>query len=296
MAWHRDPVDLGPWTDEYTLRRYGKEDTHAERAWQILLHTAYGYRADGKLGERDAAQDSLFNAQPSLTTVHAATWAPDGAHYNLVDLQPALTELLQVAPDLRSSETYQYDLVDLGCQVMANEARTMLPQIKAAYDTGNRAAFLALTAQWLHLMQLQDSLLQTNQYFLLGRWLQNVPPWSSSPAELARLNYDARSILTTWGDRKASQAGLHEYANRDYAGLISDYYIPRWKLYFDSLLVSLNTKSPPKPIDWYAFGDAWNRNIQNRTYTAIPAGESYAAAMSIAQDLNLAPHPKKHKP
>ena len=36
MAWHRGPVDLGPWTDEYALRRYGKKDAHAERAWRIL--------------------------------------------------------------------------------------------------------------------------------------------------------------------------------------------------------------------------------------------------------------------
>ena len=296
MAWHRDPVDLGPWTDEYALRRYGKKDAHAERAWRILLRTAYGYRGDGGTGERDAAQDSLFNAQPSLITIHAATWAPDGAHYNLADLQPALTELLQVAPDLRATETYQYDLVDVARQVMANEARTMLPQIKAAYDAKNRAAFVALTAQWLHRMELQDSLLQTNSYFLLGRWLQDVPPWSSSPAELARLNYDARSILTTWGDRKASEAGLHEYANRDYAGLTSGYYMPRWKLYFDSLLVSLDSKSQPQAIDWYAFGDTWNRNAQNLTYAATPTGESYAAAMAIAHDLNLAPRPNKYKP
>ena len=85
-------------------------------------------------------------------------------------------------------------------------------------------------------MQLLDNLLRTNQYFLLGRWLSYVPPWAISPAELSPLNYDARSILTTWGDRKASEAGLHEYANRDYAGLTSDYYAPRWQLYFDSLL------------------------------------------------------------
>ena len=142
-------------------------------------------------------------------------------------------------------------------------------------------------------MQLQDNLLRTNEFFLLGHWLSFVPPWATSPAELAQLNYDARSILTTWGDRRASEAGLHEYANRDYAGLTADYYAPRWKLYFDSLLASLDTHTAPKQIDWYAFGDAFNR--QTKPYTAVPLGPSYPAALAIANDLHLAPpQPSSH--
>lgn len=302
MAWHKDPVDLIPWTDDYALRRYGsptpdgKADVHAQRAWQILLHTAYSYRAgDGtaKGGDGDAPHDSLFCAQPSLTTVHAGTWAPERMHYDPAKSQPALTELLQVAPALRATETYQYDLVDVARQVMANQSHIMLPQIKAAYDAHDREAFVALTAHWLRRMQLLDNLLATNQYFLLGRWLANVTPWATTPAELKQLNYDARSILTTWGDRKASEAGLHEYANRDYAGLTADYYAPRWQLYFQSLLTSLDTHTPPKTIDWYAFGDTWNR--KQTTYPATPTGSSYAAAMAIADDLNLTP-PQPSKP
>ncbi len=292
MPWHKSPVDLSTFASDYATRRYGAFDPHAQRAWQILLHTAYGYRAgDGtsKGGDADAAHDSLFNAQPSLTAIHAGTWAPERMHYDPAALQPALTELLQVAPALRNTETYRYDLVDIARQVMANESYAMLPNIKTAYDYRDRPSFIALTHHWLQRMQLLDNLLATNQNFLLGSWLANVPPWSSSPAELAQLNYDARSILTTWGDRKASEAGLHEYANRDYAGLTSTYYAPRWRLYFNSLLTSLNTHTPPKPIDWYAFGDRWNR--QQTPYPSTPNGNSYAAARAIATDLDLTPKP-----
>ena len=293
MAWHKDPVDLTTWTNDYATRRYGAPDEHAQRAWQILLHTAYGYRAgDGtaKGGDADAPHDSLFNAQPSLTTVHAGTWAPERMHYDPAQLQPALTELLQVAPALRNTETYRYDLVDVARQVLANESHAMLPQIKAAYDAHDRATFVALTNHWLQRMQLLDNLLATNQDFLLGSWLANVPPWSSSPSELKQLNYDARSILTTWGDRKASEAGLHEYANRDYAGLTADYYAPRWRLYFQTLLTALDTQTPPAPIDWYAFGDTWNR--KQNPYPSTPTGNSYTAAQAIANDLNLTPPTK----
>jgi alpha-N-acetylglucosaminidase len=295
MAWHEDPIDLVQWTDAYTIRRYGADDPHARHAWQILLKTAYGYRADGNLdhGERDAAHDSVFNSQPSLTSTHAATWSPDVLRYNPADLAPALTELLQVAPELRSTETYRYDLVDVARQVMANESRRLLPLIKHAYESRDKAAFASLTKEWMHDMQLQNDLLQTSPFFLLGRWLSFVPPWASSPEELDRLNYDARSILTTWGDRKASEFGLHEYGNRDWAGLTSDYYMPRWQMYFDALSTSLTTGEPPKNIDWYAFGDHWNHS--QKVYDVSPLGASYAAALAIARSLDLLPD-QSHKP
>jgi alpha-N-acetylglucosaminidase len=121
----------------------------------------------------------------------------------------------------------------------------------------------------------------------LGRWLSYVPEWSSSPEELDRLNLDARSILTTWGNRKASEDGnLHEYGNKDWAGLTRDYYTVRWKMYFDTLSDSLTTRQPPKPIDWYAFGDKWNHETQS--YSPTPEGSVYDAATAIARELKIA--------
>jgi alpha-N-acetylglucosaminidase len=178
---------------------------------------------------------------------------------------------------------------------MANESRRLLPLIKQAYETKEKVAFASLTKEWLHDMELQNNLLETSQFFLLGRWLSFVPSWASSPVELDRLNYDARSILTTWGDRHASEYGLHEYGNRDWAGLTSDYYLPRWQMYFDSLSTSLATDEPPKSIDWYAFGDSWNHS--QKVYDVRPQGDSYNAALAIARTLHLAPNqqPEAHR-
>lgn len=40
-------------------------------------------------------------------------------------------------------------------------------------------------------MDLQDRLLASNRSFLLGSWLSRVPPWASSAAQLARLDFDS---------------------------------------------------------------------------------------------------------
>lgn len=292
MAWHKDPLDLESWTAQYAERRYGGDDPHAKRAWQILLHTAYSLRADGvrNHGERDSGPDSLFTAQPSLTVKRAAHFAPDALRYNAADLQPALTELLEVAPALRNTASYRYDLTDVARQVIANEGRRLLPEIKAAYEAKNSAQFHSLTAEWMRDMDLQDNLVGTNEYFLLGRWLSYLPPWEVTPSERSMVNYDARSILTTWGDRSASERELHEYASKDWAGLIRDYYIPRWQIFFASLDTAMKTNMPPAKIDWYAFGDKFNRSTKE--YSAQPSGDTYAAAMRIAEALGVQPKSK----
>jgi alpha-N-acetylglucosaminidase len=120
---------------------------------------------------------------------------------------------------------------------------------------------------------------------MLGPWLEGVSQWASTPEERSRLEYDARSILTTWGDRTASEAGLHDYGNKDWAGLTSDLYLRRWTLYFADLATALRTGSDPKPIDWFALGDAWNR--ERTSYPTEPRGDSYASALEIARHLHL---------
>ncbi|GGA24683.1 alpha-N-acetylglucosaminidase [Dyella nitratireducens] len=286
MAWRSEPVDLAAWTTDYVQRRYGVADPHALAAWNVLLHTAYDIRIDPVdfNSERDAAQESLFNAQPSLTANRASNWSPEAMRYSAQTFKQALPEMLQVVPALRSSETYQYDLVDIARQTLANESRLLLPQIKAAYDSKDRPRFETLTQRWLQCMDLQDQLLATNPFFLVGNWLAQVQPWASSPEERARLDYDMRSLMTTWGDRKASEgASLHDYGNKDWAGLTRDYYRLRWQTYFQSLDEALRTGKPPKAINWFAMGDKWNRSAH--VYGDKPVGDAYDVATRVAKAL-----------
>ena len=56
------------------------------------------------------------------------------------EFKRALPEMLRVAPELRASETYAYDLVDIARQTLANESRVLLPRIKAAFEAKERVA------------------------------------------------------------------------------------------------------------------------------------------------------------
>ncbi|HEX3845049.1 MAG TPA: alpha-N-acetylglucosaminidase [Steroidobacteraceae bacterium] len=283
MAWRSHRVAVADWTACYVRRRYGAPDRHALAAWNALIHTAYNIRIDSVVfnSERDAAQESLFDAQPGLTDDRASNWSPEGMRYSAAAFAEVLPQMLQVAPALRASATYRYDLVDIARQTLANESRVLLPQIKAAYGERNRPRLAGLTHCWLGLMDLQDRLLASDRSFLLGTWLARVAPWASSRAERARLDFDARSILTVWGDRQASEgASLHDYGNKDWAGLTGDYYRLRWQKYFAALDESLRTGAAPKPIDWFALGDEWSHGTQR--YPDQPSGDAYALATQVA--------------
>ena len=143
------------------------------------------------------------------------------------------------------------------------------------------------------MMDLQDGLLATNRSFLLGPWLNAVSLWATNDFELRRLQYDARSILTTWGDRTASETGgLHDYGNKDWAGLTSRYYRPRWQAYFESLDQSLKTGKAPAAIDWFQFGEQWNGS--RTQYDANPRGDSWPVANRIAQESGILNTPDRH--
>ena len=58
-------------------------------------------------------------------------------------------------------------------------------------------------------------------------------------------------------------------------------------LIFDSLDQALSTGAQPKPMDWFAFGDAWNRSTKR--YSTETVGDTYSVSQSIAESLNLLP-------
>ncbi len=288
LAWRSEPVDLDRWSGDYVRRRYGGDDSHAVAAWRILRETAYDLKVDESQfnSERDAAAENLFDAQPSLTATMASNWSPEALRYDGALFRRALPQLLAVAPALRANEPYRYDLVDVARQTLANEARLVLPEIRRAYESKDRPRFESLAARWLKMMVLEDRLLSTDRSFLVGNWLAPVRGWASSSDEAKRLEYDARSILTTWGDRKASEEGpLHDYGNKDWAGLTGDYYRLRWETYFRALDSELRTGKPAGKIDWFALGEAWNRN--GKVYPDQPSGSAYAAAKRVAEFLGL---------
>ncbi len=267
MPWEQGPVDFDSWFDDYATARYGGVDPHAQQAWRTLAHTAYSWPAD-----KDSRHvTALFDDQPSLGDTGQAPLPYDSATFD-----HALGELLQVAPGLRNSEGYRYDLVDVARQVLANHSRLLLPRIRAAYAAKDQAAFSKLSTQWLDQMQLLDRLLGTQSSFLLGAWQKQATNQAGNATEAAALDYDLKSLVTFW----QTGANLQDYARREFNGLVGDYYLKRWQLYFDTLTASLHTGEQPASIDWKALAEQWAH--AGTEYPAAPKGDSYQEASKVA--------------
>ncbi|MFE0174933.1 alpha-N-acetylglucosaminidase [Streptomyces sp. NPDC059002] len=281
LAWRTGESDLTNWFSEWSHARYGAPDRHAMAAWDILRRTAYGTtRAD----EWAEGADGLFGARPDLAAASAAAWSPKKLRYDPADFEPALGELLAVRRDLRDSSAYRRDLLDVARQALSNRSRVLLPRIKEAYDAGDTAHFDRLTRDWLDLMALLDRLVATDSRHLLGRWVADARAWGADPQERDRLAYDQLSLLTTWGPRPGANAGLHDYANREWADLVGGLYRLRWTRYFKELRSALTEGREPREIDWFELEDAWTRDPGPlRTH---PTGDVHRLATQVRATLS----------
>lgn len=282
LAWHDTPIELDEWFAGYADRRYGGEDSHARAAWEALRTTAYAMPEDDEWSE---PQDGLFTARPHLSADRTGNWSPRELRYDNVAFDRALDALVDVDPALHT-DSYRYDVVDVARQSLTNAARVLLPRVKTAFDTGDADGFDDLTDTWLLWMDLLDRLLASDERFLLGPWLEAAKAAAADDEEAAALEYNARVIVTVWGARRAAESGLRDYGNRELSGLVSDFYAPRWREYFDALARQVGVGEPVAPIDWFDLEDEWTQ--QRDSFPADPAGDPVELAREVRDTLAAA--------
>jgi hypothetical protein len=252
LPWRTEPTDMGEWFAQWSAYRYGGRDEQAVRAWKIIGSTAY----DMKSGKWSEAHDNLFSARPSLTAKSACFWSPQEPRYDLAAFASALVPLLSIDPSLRDSPAYRYDLVDIARQSMANQSRVLLPRIDAAYQSGNRTLFHQLTQEWLMQVDLLNRLGAQDPSFMLGRWIASSRAAAADADEETQLEFDACSLLVEWGPESSRDSGVHDYANREWNGLL-EHYGDRWAAYFSMLLDTLEKNEPIREIDWFSMDRDW---------------------------------------
>ncbi|WP_128381971.1 alpha-N-acetylglucosaminidase [Streptomyces cavernae] len=285
LAWSEGEIDREAWFSGYARFRYGGRDASARRAWRALHDTAYQQHAV----ERSDPHDSLFCARPDLSANRAAEYAPRALTYDPGRFDAALAGLLGVSVGLRRSAAYRHDLVDVTRQALAHRSRQLLPQLKAAYAAKDQETFKTLSTLWLRLMRLSDDVTGTDPAFLLGPWVNDARLLATNDAERAEFERTAKVLITVWGGRATSDAGsLHEYGNREWHGLMADFYVPRWQKWLDALQDALATGTAPAAVDWFAVEEPWTR--ERKDYPLRPVGDAYRTAAKVHDVLARAPY------
>lgn len=239
---------------QYIWYRYGTWNDDLYRAWQLLANSVYGeFEVKG-----EGTYESVFCARPSLHVTSVSTWGPKKMQYQPEKLLQALVLFRKAAVHFKGSETYEYDLVDLARQVMANNARNVYNQVVHAYNEKDSLALNRYSSTFLHLIDLQDSLLSTNKFFLLGKWLQAARQYGENEQDQRQALVNARTLISYWGPDDATTR-LHDYANKEWAGLLKQYYAPRWRAFFAMLAGQLRGEEPQTP-DFFSMERTWAMN------------------------------------
>ncbi|MBS1664421.1 MAG: alpha-N-acetylglucosaminidase [Bacteroidetes bacterium] len=265
-VWRDSVIDLSSWLRSYAFQRYGAENSKANAAWKILSETVY----KGGLGE--GGPESILQSRPQIE--------PWGDRIRTVlDYQPAELAkawglLVEASDSLGGSDGFQYDLVDVTRQVLANYALPLQQKWVLAYLQHNEADYDRYTAEFLALMDDMDALLATRKDFLLGRWIGDARRCGVDAAEKDLYEKNARDLITLWGDK---ESGLHEYSCRQWAGLVKDFYKPRWAQFFVYLKGKMGRGARMETADFEKSIRDWEWKWVNTTgvvYAEEPTGNS----------------------
>ncbi len=274
-TWRDSVIDLDAWLPHYVSNRYGVKDAHAEKAWDILRRTVYTVPADKY--KRDGTE-SIIQARPTFDSM--TRWANTRLNYDAKDLLPAWDEMIKASATCKNSDGFRYDLVDVSRQVLANYALPLQRKIVAAYEAKDSKRLTQHAAAFLELLNDLDGLLATRKDFMLGPWIHDARSWGKTESEKALYERNAKDIITLWGDAKNP---LHEYACRQWSGLLNDFYLVRWKKFFDGINEAWKDR---KAFDNAAFQKSiaeweWQWVNERKDYATETTGDAVNEAMKI---------------
>jgi alpha-N-acetylglucosaminidase len=271
-TWQKEPIDLDKWLPEYILNRYGVKSTAALEAWQTLRNTVFN-----GTDIRDGAE-SIITGRPTLDS--AAVWTRTRLNYKRKDLLPAWDKMVEAIPACEKSDGFNYDLVDVSRQALANYARPLQLKWIKAYTDKDHQVFDRCTKEYLELITDMDKLLATRKDFLLGPWISDARNWGVNEEEKNLYERNARNLITLWGD---GNSPLHEYSCRQWSGLLDDFYKARWQRFFDLLGESLKADKAPdlKAFDKSISAWEWQWVNTRKSYPVLPSGNSVVIAEQL---------------
>ncbi|CAJ1080460.1 alpha-N-acetylglucosaminidase [Xyrichtys novacula] len=269
LAWRKEPVNLSNWVSLYAVRRYGSSQNNLTAAWRLLLSSVYNCTVPHYKNHNH----SPLVRRPSFR-MNTDLW------YDPADLYKAWKMMIEAAPSLMSKETFRYDLVDVTRQVLQVLTTSFYKDISDAFHSQKLPELLTAGGVLVYdLLPELNRLLSSDPNFLLGTWLERARSLAIDDKEADLYDMNARNQLTLWGPN----GEIIDYANKEWGGLMEDYYAQRWGLFVHTLVECLDSGQPFKQdmfnhaVFQVEKGFIYNR----RKYPTKPHGDTYEIAYRI---------------
>lgn len=280
LPWRPVSFDKDQWLNDYTVARYGKADAAIQEAWQLLSNTIYNCPAKNT---QQGTHESVFCARPGQDVYQVSSWSEMEKYYEPQDVIRAAGIMLSAADRFKGNNNFEYDLIDIVRQAVAEKGRLVYPILTDALKAGEKELFASASQRFLHLILLQDRLLSVRPEFKVGRWIESARSLGNTPEEKDLYEWNARVQITTWGNRTAANnGGLRDYAHKEWNGLLRDFYYNRWKIWIDQQTARLNG-APMKEIDFYAIEEPWT--LQTNSYSAQAEGDAIEVAKEVYAEI-----------
>jgi alpha-N-acetylglucosaminidase len=261
LSWSGQGIEWEKWIKQYSQDRYG-------------------YISDDILSSWDLLKESVFQ-----TCYWTPRWWNGGGAYllfkrptaNIVDfkgypgdkqrLRQALQLLLKETEKNKTNTLLAHDLVEFTRHYISMYIDSILIDAVKAYKAGNVLQGDALANKTFLIAEKLDTLIGTQHLNVLGSWLEDASRYGDNAQESERYIQNARTQITIWGGDN-----LKDYASKSWQGMYKDFYVPRWKIFFEEMK---KARAAGKPLDEEAvrlkilkWEEAWDnqKDIPARVY------------------------------
>ena len=286
-VWRDKPIDKDEFLRTYLTQRYGSFDETAFAAWQTLMSSVYENTVN------NGGQESIITGRPNFKVNPGGT-TNTKAHYVKGELVKAWQQLVSCADKFSESDGFQYDLVDVTRQVLADYASMLQQTAALMYKTRDEAGFKDASEDFLELIDDMDKLLGTREEFLLGKWLSDARNVGHTQQEKDLYEQNARNQITLWGNKDCR---IKDYACKHWNGMMSGFYKPRWERFFKTVSEAMEQG---EGYDEDAFIQSskdweWEWTLGHEEYASEPVGSAIEECLRIwdkyhQEILNLQDH------
>jgi len=276
LPWRSEKFTRMEWLKGYLKARYGVKDNTIEQAWTVL---ANGILNCPQGNNQQGTHESIFCGRPSLNNFQVSSWSKMENYYDPTTTEDAARLMLQVADKYKGNNNFEYDLVDIVRQSLADRGRIVYNHTIADFRSFDKKAFRKDSKEFLNLLLLQDKLLGTRREFRVGNWIEQARNLGNNEEEKNLYEWNARVQITTWGNRySANEGGLRDYAHKEWNGILKDFYYKRWEAYWKTLSDVLNGK-PMMELDYYSMEEPWTK--ATNPYSAAPENDCVTVAKEV---------------
>lgn len=246
-GWTSDSIDVGKWLRDYSICRYGKVPDEMTGFWNGMLQSVYG----------------SFTDHPRYNWQFRPGSIQKGSINANDDFYKGIEALADAIPYMKDTPLFSVDMTEMAVQYLGGKMEILAQAIDLACQNGEMDMASAMESEFEALMLGADRLLCSYPTLNLENWLAQARNWGSTPELKDYYEKNARRIVTVWGPP------VDDYSARIWSGLLRDYYLPRWKQYFDARHTGKTYDIAGWELSWVEKERGWSKV---EPYTDVLAG------------------------